>query len=296
MKKINFALILGLAVVLLAGCKKEPAVVADNWTMTPDTGWIYENGRIVISDLGEYTISGRFTGTILNNIADTVLILNGAELKNNEGNAVIYSEYKMEIKAAEDTTNYITQKGTECTDGSKAAVYAGDNLDLGGKGTCYISGTVQHGVKGKEDVKLKGAGIYYISGVPGSADDSEAGGSAINCKNLKTKAGDPDPENPDAPIPSFTVYLQNSKNGIKAQYWVEISCGTFEIKNNMWGIKTDSEKSKKDKCPKIEVTGGKVNFKNNSTADYESSYINEGVPASDITFADGTMTTDNPKA
>lgn len=98
-------------------------------------------------------------------------------------------------------------------------------------------------IKSKKIV-IKGSGNYYFSGTKD--------GSAINCNSFAVEENKHD----------FTIYCENSKNGIKADESIEISSGTFYFNNNNKDLKVDAikeEDKKSDKKYGIFITGGKIN-------------------------------------
>lgn len=173
----------------------------------------------------EFTLTGHFVGQIINNTKNTVLNLSGAYLENTEGKPVIVSTKKLEISAKEGTPSYIVSTGTAAIEKS-GTVYCADaegkskNLEIGGKGTCYVVG-VLHGLKADE-VKAKGSGTWYVVGTKNK--------SAINCNTFLTKD--------DATV---TLVLGNAENGIKADESITISSGTLWFENVTTAMKTDTK-------------------------------------------------------
>lgn len=160
----------------------------------------------------KFTLSGYFEGQIVSATKNTVIKLGKVYIINKDGPAITSSK-KMEISTESNTLSYVIGAG-------KAAILCDKNLELGGSGTCRITGTEQHGVKGDE-VKLKGSGNYDIQGTKE--------GSAINSKTFITKE--------DA---TASLSVANSKNGIKADQSITInSCSIYLLYNDI-GLKTDS--------------------------------------------------------
>lgn len=195
------------------------------------TGGTYEedSGVIILTaaeEKTEYTLSGYYNGQIINNTKNTILTLKGAYIENNSGKPAIVSTKKLEISSKSETENYIISTGENsdkigtvyCYDSEKTD---SKNLELGGKGTCYILG-LYHGIKASE-VKAKGSGHYYVSG--------SSKGSAINCNNFTIE-----------PEKSVTLCLGNAKNGIKADETISIQSGTLWFENVSTALKTDTSK------------------------------------------------------
>ena len=197
----------------------------------------------------EYTLTGYFKGQIINNTKGTVLNLNGAYLENTDGTPVIVSTKKLEISAKENTENYIVSTGN--ASGKPGTIYCYDaaedkskNLELGGKGICYILG-LYHGIKADE-VKAKGSGTYYITGT--------SKGSAINCNTFIIEEEK-----------TVTLVLGNAKNSIKADESISIFSGTLWFENVTTGMKTDTLKDDDTKEYFIDIANCKIYTKDVDT-------------------------------
>lgn len=175
-----------------------------------------------------YIISGFFNGQIINEAKNNEIVLNDAYIINENAPAII-AKKKTQISTKDKTKNYIVSTGTDKTYEKSAAIYCEglDNedklerksIEFGGKGTCYIVGSIYHAVRAN-NVELKGNGTYYFQG--------SAEGAGINCKTLSVKEDK-----------NITAYFVNSKNGIKANEFVEINSGTYYFGNLKTAIKTD---------------------------------------------------------
>lgn len=183
-----------------------------------------------------YTISGYFDGQIVNKTKNTVLKLKGAYLENTSDAAAVYGEAKMEISTTKDTTNYIVSlgKGADKT----GAVQSKKDVVFGGSGTLYVRGDAYHGIKA-DDVKIKGSGTLYAQGTKK--------GSALNCTSLTVEKDK-----------TFTAYLLNSKNAVKADTTIAISSGTFCLYGNETAFKTDTKKDAPKEPHGITLAGGTV--------------------------------------
>lgn len=175
----------------------------------------------------EYKISGYYNGQIVNTVKNTIITLNGAYLENSSGEPAILSSKKLEISMKKDSVNYIISTGTSAEKNAAIVCYdsvaaSSKNLELGGSGTGYIVGNICHGIKADE-VKAKGTGVYYISGT--------ANGSGINCNTFLIEAEK-----------SISLYLLNSKNGIKADKNISISSGSLYFSDIGTCLKTDTSK------------------------------------------------------
>lgn len=124
----------------------------------------YENGRVVITKAGEYTISGTLdNGQIYVNAtkSDRVyLILDNANI-NCASSAAIYI-------ACADKTTIIANKGTvnKLTDGKSykfdgaedepnACIYSADDMTIKGEGSLEVVGNYKNGISSKNDITIK---------------------------------------------------------------------------------------------------------------------------------------------
>lgn len=202
---------------------------------TPITdGHALANGVLTISKAGIYTLKGYLKGQVLVTVAGVTVYVNGAFLENDQGKAPIYcnvalteANEKVEIKAK--GINYVAQYGGTYNKNNKdtaGAIVSECNVDLGGKGSLYVVGSLKHGVKANK-VTIKSEGVRYIQG---SAD-----GSAINCDTFVDKAGS-----------NSMLYVINSKNGIKADKSISVTSEGTNI--NMYdctvGMKTEKTTKK----------------------------------------------------
>lgn len=181
-----------------------------------------------------YTFSGYFNGQIISKTKNTVIRLKDAFIENTANKPAILAESKTEISAAKNSINYVSASGHGYS--RTAAVKSKRGLLIAGGGTLYINGKHSHGIEA-EDLKIKGSGTYYVSGTKN--------GSAISCKTLVV-----DPEK------TFSIYLLNSKNGIKAEKTIDIASGTFYLYENITALKTGTSKNSPDNAHGIHLSGG----------------------------------------
>lgn len=214
-----------------AGAKK--SYVAQKLTIEPMDSTVTVKGKtITIAPKTEgktYTISGYFDGQIVNKTKNTVLKLKGAYLENTSGAAAVYGEAKTEISTSKGTTNYIVSAGKSAE--KNAALQSKKNLVLGGSGTLYVRGDVYHGIKA-DDVKIKGSGTLYAQGTKK--------GSALNCRSLTVEKDK-----------TFSVYLVNSKNAVKADEAITLASGTFYLYDVENTLKTEVKNAVKTAGAKI---------------------------------------------
>ena len=182
----------------------------------------------------EYTISGYFNGQIVNKTKNTVIKLNNAFIENTSGEAAIYGEAKTELSSGGGSKNYVVSSGKSSS--KTAAIQCKKNLEIGGSGTLYAVGDVYHAVKA-DDVKIKGSGNFYLQGTKE--------GSGINCENLIVEKDK-----------TFKAYIVNSKNGVKADFTINIASGNFYLFDNKTALKTDTKKDDPKSPHSITLSGG----------------------------------------
>ena len=182
-----------------------------------------------------YTISGYFDGQIKVKTKNTVIKLKNAYLENSSGKPAITSEAKMELSSVKDSENYIVSRGRSLL--KRAAAQSKRGLVLGGSGTMYIKGSVCHGVEA-EEVKIKGSGNLFVEG--------SQRGSAFSCEDFAVE-----------PEKSFSAYILNSKNGIKADRTISIKSGFFHLYSNGTALKTDTRHESPKFAHIITLEGGK---------------------------------------
>lgn len=219
-----------------------------NITATNNSSFTNQNGVITFSATDEYTISGYFKGQIIVSAADTTIVLNDAYIESERQIAISYTHDEKDtelcVKAKNGTENFVISTGADATINSVR------ELSFDGKGTLTVVGDKKHGVKAKT-IKSKGEGTFYFQG---STD-----GSALNCNKYKHKVD-----------VGGSVYLLNSKNGIKADEYADINSGNYYLYNLATGIKTDVDPYDDDGVTPVDryITIGEqvvMNFKNVST-------------------------------
>ena len=218
-----------------------------SFTISPKDSSVKITDNVIIlapkREKTEYVISGYFSGQIVNKTKNTVIKLKNAYLEATHGEPAIFGEAKTEISSVNGTTNYIVSRGTSVA--KIGAVHCKKNLEIGGSGTIYIKGDVYHAIKA-DDVKLKGSGIIYAQGTKK--------GSAINCHSLIVEKDK-----------TFSAYLINSKNGVKADKNISIASGTLHLYDNNIALKTDTVEDTPGESHSITLSGGSIYSRGNTT-------------------------------
>ncbi len=210
-------------------------------TISPMEAVRFQGDEIIIAPAKEgvtYTISGYHRGQIEVKTKDTVLKLSGAFIENTGGKSAIKATSKIEVSAASGTDNYLVSTGRNF---SRSAALSGDkSLVVGGSGRLFVSGNVCHGSE-STGMKIKGSGEFYFQGTDK--------GSAISCETFQVEAEK-----------TFTCFVLNSKNGIKADEKIHIKSGNFRLYNNERAMKTDLSKQEGSKTRSITLSGGEFRF------------------------------------
>ncbi len=181
-----------------------------------------------------YTISGYFNGQIVNKTKNTIIKLDNAFLENTDGASAIKTNSKLEVSSVKGSKNYIVSSGRNFS--KVAALQGKKNLVLGGSGILYVIGNVCHGVEA-DNVKMKGSGTFYLQG--------KKRGSALTCESFTVEEDK-----------SFNCYLINSKNGLKADGFINIASGNFYLYDNEVALKTNKTKEAGEKHHSIRLSGG----------------------------------------
>lgn len=242
-----------------------------NYSISDDKKTIYLGGKIIKNSDGNiangynpesYTLTGTFKGQIVVTWDEVEIVLSNATLINENKPAIIGEDMKFFVSAKNETTNKITITGTYDKENKYGAIQ-GDKVEFGGKGTCYVTGSIYHAVKAKK-VELKGSGTYYFKGTEK--------GAGINCNSLKVKEDK-----------TFTAYFSDSKNGIKADNSIDIASGTFYFENLKTALKTDTsddDEYGKEKDHYIKLSGGTYNYTESTVPNFadteEGKYDSKG--------------------
>ncbi|MBQ4224696.1 MAG: hypothetical protein II664_00105, partial [Oscillospiraceae bacterium] len=128
-----------------------------------------KNGRIVISNAGEYTLTGKMTGTVYieKSAGDVVLILDNAEIDGGSDAAIVQTGGNLTIKAVKGTANTVRGEGGKYG----AVVYCKKNITVGEGRLNVISGPDAAGFRAK---KLSlGGGSISVSGKKAVSDSTE---------------------------------------------------------------------------------------------------------------------------
>ena len=226
----------------------------------PD-GVTYVDGRITITQPGDYLISGTLNDGCIyieaGDADDVRLILNGASLSASDGQAIwCESADKLIVTLAEGTQNALSDGATyseQTDDEPNAALYARSDLSINGAGALNVTGNYLHGILSKDDLKIVDGAITV-----NAAGDALRGrdGVAICGGTLDLTAGDDgiqsnyesDPERGWVVIEGGDITIDAQGDGIVAESIVQIEGGTLNITTG-GGAATTGELATTDAAP-----------------------------------------------
>ena len=207
----------------------------------PD-GVTYADGRITITQPGDYLISGMLNDGCIYIAAgdedDVRLILNGATISASDGPAIwCESADKLIITLAEGAQNALSDGQTysdQTDDEPNATLYSRSDLSINGTGALAVTGNYLHGILSKDDLKIAGGQITVDA-----AGDALRGrdGVAICGGTLDLTAGDDGIQSnyeDDATrgwvvIEDGTITIDAQGDGIVAESVAQIEGGTLDI-------------------------------------------------------------------
>mgnify|MGYP002852425102 CR=1 FL=1 len=256
MKNISFALLtisfllllpsVGYSQIKIEAAKAKKNYNTDFIVSPMDDGVSFSKNTLTLAPKNEgvtYTLTGYFKGQVVNKTKNTIIKLDNAYIENSMGDPAIYGFLKTEISTVNGTENYVVSYGKNKNEKKTASIQSKKGLELGGSGTLYVYGLVNHGVKA-DGVKMKGSGKFYFQG----AKD----GAALNCERFSVEQDK-----------TFYAYFINSKNGLKADTTIDVLSGNFYFYDNETAIKTDLKKDSPEEEHHIFLDGGIFHFERN---------------------------------
>lgn len=162
--------------------------------------YVMNGSTITFSGMKEnsvYSISGQFLGNILIDVDENLefeLELKGFSLYSSEVNPIcITGGDKVTLTAKKDTVNYIYDTREAVSDEDdvayKGAIHSDSDLDIGGKGTLYVTSQYNNGIHTKDDLKVKNLTLTV-----NCQDNALKGNDSVNIKGGKitliSKTGD----------------------------------------------------------------------------------------------------------
>lgn len=231
--------------------------------------WLDDN-CIKISESGVYTVSGTLSdGMIYVESEDVVkLILKNAEIKNDNGPAIISESEKLIIKSEENSRNtlkdskeYNFSREFEDPEKHTSAIYSKGTLIFTGKGALDIKSKHNDAVTSEETLNLRESNITIDA-----EDAGLVGAKGITLNNLNLnitsekdciKTGSY--ENASISVNNSNLYLSSEKNdGIQAESLLFINGGNLDITTG-GDINADSELSSKGiKAGELKLTDADI--------------------------------------
>lgn len=146
--------------------KKEKSELFVTCVEGTDAAYSFSDGTLLFSGITEnsvYSVSGQFLGNIVIDVDENYkfeLELQGLSLTSSSVNPITITEGdKVTLTAKKDTVNYIYDLRAAIDDSDdslhKAAIYSCVDLDIGGKGTLFVTSENNNGIHTKDDLKVK---------------------------------------------------------------------------------------------------------------------------------------------
>ncbi|MBQ6264789.1 MAG: carbohydrate-binding domain-containing protein [Clostridia bacterium] len=223
------------------------------------SGAVNENGNIIITKGGTYSLSGEFTGggIIVNADNENVtLILSGANITSQDSSAInIVKANSVTLAVKDGTENTLSDASEysfdndysdEAQEEPNACVFSKSDLTITGSGKLTVNGNYKNGIKSKDMLTVKNANI------------------TINCENNALTGND------GVNVSESTLVITAKGDGIHSNSNVEINSGTLTIKSDDDAIHADNS---------VTINGGTID------AD-----AHEGIEGTLITINDGSIT------
>ncbi|AZN42575.1 carbohydrate-binding domain-containing protein [Paenibacillus albus] len=203
-----------------------------------------DGGIVTIKEAGTYVVSGLVSAgqLIVDAPEDAIvhLVLNGAQITNNEGPAIQVKEAEKTIVTLQEGTDNRVTDGATYSDTSEeaptAVIYSKGDLTFNGTGKLSVQGLAKDGITSKDDLKFM-SGTFEVK----AADDGIVGRDLLAVKEGSTITVDAggdgmkstnDAEDKDKgyiAIAGGTFNIKSAKDGIQAATSILISDGQFNL-------------------------------------------------------------------
>lgn len=208
--------------------------------------------QLLITDGGDYTLSGTLSGSITVNSEEKVkLRLAGVTIKSDTEPCIYFENADKSYITIEDGTDN-TLTATACDSG---AIYSKDNLEIKGNGALNIMSDAGHGIKASDNLTIENGNINITAKCDGIHINDTFKMKDGNIE-IKSEGDGIDSEsivNISGGVIDIKTTLESSK-GIKADWMMVVSGGEISVNSTDHAIHCASD---------IEITGGK--FTLNST-------------------------------
>ncbi|UQZ80925.1 hypothetical protein SK3146_00081 [Paenibacillus konkukensis] len=200
-----------------------------------------EGNVVTITEAGTYVAKGALDGQIVVNAPkDAVvhLVLNGAQIHNNDGPAVhVKAADKTIVTLPEGTDNTLTDGAVYADtsdDAPTAALYSKGDLTINGGGKLSVQGNANDGITSKDDLKIMGGTISVkaaddgligrdLFAVQDGSITIEAGGDGVKTTN------DTGEDKGKVAIAGGTLNITSANDGIQSAASLIIDGGMFHI-------------------------------------------------------------------
>lgn len=166
----------------------------DGSSTTADSSAVQIEGNVVtVSKEGTYTLSGTLSnGSVVVNAPgeDVTLILNGVNITNQNGPAIVFANTKESFIVLATSSNNLLTDGTAVHSDYDAALYSVASLTLRGSGALTINGRSQEGIATENHMTFED-GVYDITSVDDglNANQDRVSVITINGGYLSIKSG-----------------------------------------------------------------------------------------------------------
>ena len=196
---------------------------------------------VTISEAGVYILSGKLTGQVIVEAADTAkvqIVLDDAEITNANSAAIYVKQAdKVFLTLADGSTNTLTTSGTYTADGDTnidAVIFSKEDLCVQGSGALAISSEEGNGITSKDDLKVTGGKIsidvtgHALEGkdsvrIADGTFDLTSGKDGIHASNEE------DETKGYVYIAGGTFTINAADDGIHAVTTLTVNAGTFDI-------------------------------------------------------------------
>ena len=228
---------------------------------TTGAGVTLAESDVTITDGGTYRLSGSFTGqiTVAADGQDVRLILNGVELTNPSGSAVVVSAAdEVTMILADGTTNTVSDASVYADTSEQAASSAIDSasdLTIAGTGKLTVNGNHNDAINSADGLVIAG-GVVEVTAVDDGIRGKDyvivsdgtvsvtAGGDGLKADN------DTDADRGYVLIPGGAVTVASGDDGIKGFTDVAISAGTVTVTESVEAMEAQT----------IVIAGGEISL------------------------------------
>ena len=218
-----------------------------------------ENGELIIYESGEYTLSGKFKGSVTVDITKNhkaTLILSDLSVKSDTSAINIVSADKINIvlrgnNTLSDGETYADEDSAE----PSACLFSADDIEISGDGKLTVKANCKNGIESKNDIKISGGSITITAkrnAVKGKDSVQISSGELTVTAAYDGIKSDNEKEDGrgNVIITGGKITLNCRDDGIQAYRKVEISAGDVSITAGDNKINCDGTISAPENCIK----------------------------------------------